>query len=63
MRLLVIISFLCTFSFQAKAQNLSMDQVPFADAIRRLQLMGKVDSGLSLMTWQLMNDEKITGKN
>lgn len=58
MRLLVIISFLCTFSFQAKAQNLSMDQVPFADAIRRLQLMGKVDSGLSLMTWQLMNDEK-----
>ena len=34
----------------AKAQTISMDQLPIEDALRRLQLMGKIESDISFMS-------------
>ena len=36
--------------FSAFAQTISMDQTPIEDALRRLQLMGKIEQDLSLMS-------------
>lgn len=58
MRKIVLTFFICLLTYQVNAQNLSFDQVSLTDAIKRMQLMGKVDPGMSLMTSQWLNDEK-----
>ena len=40
---------LCTNTI-VKAQTISMDQLPIEDALRRLQLMGKIESDISFMS-------------
>ena len=39
----------------AKAQSISMDQLPIEDALRRLQLMGKIESDISFMSRPLQH--------
>jgi hypothetical protein len=37
-------------TIKVKAQTISMDQLPIEDALRRLQLMGKIESDISFMS-------------
>ena len=46
---IVICASILTFQ-NAKAQTISMDQLPIEDALRRLQLMGKIESDISFMS-------------
>ena len=46
---MVICASILTFQ-NAKAQTISMDQLPIEDALRRLQLMGKIESDISFMS-------------
>jgi hypothetical protein len=46
---IVICASILTFQ-HAKAQTISMDQLPIEDALRRLQLMGKIESDISFMS-------------
>ncbi len=50
----IIIAFIFCVSIlvspNAKAQTISMDQLPIEDALRRLQLMGKIESDISFMS-------------
>ena len=40
------------------AQNISMDQIPMEDALRRLQLMGKIEGDISFMVRDKPNMNK-----
>ena len=44
---LMVLNILLLFSKNTTAQTISMDQLPIEDALRRLQLMGKIESTLS----------------
>ena len=44
---LMVLNILLLFSKNTTAQSISMDQLPTEDALRRLQLMGKIDATLS----------------
>ena len=49
------------FARATYAQTISMDQVPMEDALRRLQLMGKIEGDISFMLRPIQSTRYIVG--
>ncbi|NCW13427.1 MAG: hypothetical protein EBV82_09790, partial [Chitinophagia bacterium] len=49
-KFVVFLVILLCATTKVKAQTISMDQLPIEDALRRLQLMGKIESDISFMS-------------